>query len=106
MFKIALRNVMARKGRLLLSTPAAIAGCAFLAGVLVFSDTINDTIKRVFATAYDKTDAVVRSSSVIHRNFEGDLRGDIPDTAVAQVQKVPGVKSAVASVMGSAIVTD
>ncbi|HEY4333580.1 MAG TPA: FtsX-like permease family protein, partial [Ilumatobacteraceae bacterium] len=106
MLRIALKNVMARKGRLLLSSLAVIAGCAFLSGVFVFSDTINDTIQRVFATAFDKTDAVVRSASVIHQNFGGDIRGEIPETLIAQVQAVPGVKTAVGSVMGSAVLTD
>ncbi len=43
MFKISLKSALARKGRLLLTSLAVIAGCAFLSGVFVFSDTIRGT---------------------------------------------------------------
>ena len=106
MLKIALKNVLARKGRLLLSALAVIAGCTFLSGVFVFSDTINDTIQRVFATAFDKTDAYVRSANVVTNDLEGDQRGQIKDSLIDQVQKVPGVKSAVGDIVATAVVTD
>ncbi|MCU1393370.1 MAG: transporter substrate-binding protein [Ilumatobacteraceae bacterium] len=106
MLRIALKNVLARKGRLLLSSLAVIAGCAFLSGVFVFSDTINDTIQRVFATAYDKTDAYVRSANVIKSDFGGDQRGTIDESLIDQVSKVPGVKSAVGDIVATAVVTD
>ena len=106
MLRIALKNVLARKGRLLLSALAVIAGCAFLSGVLVFSDTINARIDSLFATAYDKTDAYVRSSVVISSDFGDDVRGQIPASLVAEVAQVSGVKSADPDVRGIAIVTD
>ncbi|MCU1367852.1 MAG: transporter substrate-binding protein [Ilumatobacteraceae bacterium] len=106
MLRIALKNVLGRKGRLLLSALAVIAGCAFLSGVLVFSDTINARIDSLFATAFDKTDAYVRSSVVIKNDFGDDLRGQISEDLVKQVAAVPGVKSADADVRGIAIVTD
>ena len=106
MLRIALKNVLARKGRLLLSALAVIAGCAFLSGVFVFSDTINDTISRVFATAYDKTDAFVRSAHVVKSDFGGDQRDHIDESLVEQIRKVPGVKSAVGDVVSTAVVTD
>jgi putative ABC transport system permease protein len=106
MLKIALKNVLARKGRLLLSALAVIAGCAFLSGVFVFSDTIRGSIDSLFATAYDKTDAFVRSSTVIESDFGDNIRGQISDTLVEQVQAVPGVKAADADVRGTALVTN
>ena len=106
MLRIALKNIMARKGRLLLSALAVIAGCAFLSGVFVFSDTINDTISRVFATTYDKTDAFVRSANVVKSDFGGDRRDQIDESLVDQIRKVPGVKSAVGDVVATAVVTD
>src|SRR4051794_16918578 len=106
MLRVALKNVLGRKGRLLLSALAVIAGCAFLSGVLVFSDTINARIDSLFATAFDKTDAYVRSSVVIKNDFGDDLRGQISEDLVKQVEAVPGVKSADADVRGTAIITD
>jgi putative ABC transport system permease protein len=104
--KIALKNVLARKGRLLLSALAVIAGCAFLSGVFVFSDTINDTISRVFATAFDKTDSFVRSANVVKNDFGGDQRGQIDESLIDQIRQVPGVKSAVGDIVATAVVTN
>ena len=94
MFRISLKNVLARKGRLLLTSMAVIASCAFLSGVFVFSDTINASINRLFATAYAQTDAFVRSSNVIEGDFGADTRGRLPDSVIAEVAAVPGVTEA------------
>ena len=106
MLRIALKNVLVRKGRLLLSSLAVIAGCTFLSGVFVFSDTINASIDDLFATAFEKTDAHVRSAVVISNDFGEDLRGQIPESLAEEVRQVPGVKVADPDVMGTAVVTD
>jgi len=106
MLRIALKNVLARKGRLLLSALAVIAGCTFLSGVFVFSDTINAQIDKLFATAYDKTDSYVRSAVKIDSDFGDDIRGTIPDTDIEKVRAVPGVKAADGDVQGTAVVTN
>jgi len=89
MLRIALKNVLARKGRLLLSALAVIAGCAFLSGVFVFSDTIRGSIDKLFATAFDKTDAYARSAVSIKSDFGQEQRGSIPDSVIAQIEAVP-----------------
>lgn len=102
MFRIALKNTLARKGRLLLTAMAIIAGCAFLSGVFVFSDTIRGTFDRLFANAYEKTDAFVRSSNVIEGDFGAESRDRLPDTLIGQIRLLPGVAEAQGDVMGFA----
>ena len=80
MFRISLKSTLARKGRLLLTSLAVIAGCAFLSGVFVFSDTIRGSFDRLFANAYENTDAFVRSSNVIEADFGAESRDRIPDS--------------------------
>jgi putative ABC transport system permease protein len=46
---------LARKGRLVLTSLAVIAGTAFLSGVFVFSDTIKGSFDKLFANAYART---------------------------------------------------
>ena len=46
MFKIALKGIMARKGRLLLTSLAVILGTSFLAGTYIFSDTLDEVVQR------------------------------------------------------------
>ncbi len=102
MFRIALRSTMARKGRILLTSLAVIAGCAFLAGVFVFSDTINASFEKIYTNAYAKTDAVVRSSNVIEGDFGDETRDRLPDSVIDQVAAVPGVETVTGQVQGFA----
>jgi putative ABC transport system permease protein len=104
-FKLSLRNIWSRKGRLLLTAIAVIAGTAFLSGVFVFTDTIKGSFDEMFASAYAKTDAVVRSGNVVEGDFGEESRDRIAVTLVDQVAAVPGVTEAHGDVTGSATVT-
>src|SRR6478672_10602639 len=101
MFKLSLKNVLARKGRLLLTAAAIIAGTTFLSGVFVFSDTIRGTFDQIFSSAYAKTDAFVRSTNKVDAGFD-TTRDQLPDSLIATVQAVPGVASATGDVQGFA----
>jgi putative ABC transport system permease protein len=106
MFKIALKSTMARKGRLLLTSLAVIAGCAFLSGVFIFSDTIRSSFDTLFANAFEKTDAFVRSSNVIEGDFGAESRDRLPESLVAEIGALPGVSEAVGDVQGFARVAN
>lgn len=102
MLRIALKSALARKGRLLLTSLAVIAGCAFLSGVFVFSDTIRGSFDRLFADAYAGTDAYVRSSNVIEGEFGSESRDRLPDTVVDEIRALPGVRQAEGDIQGFA----
>ena len=105
MLRLALRNLMARKGRLFMSALGVIASCTFLAGVFVFSDTITSSFDRLFANAYHNTSIVVRSSNVIKGDFGSDQRDTIDESVLAAVKAVKGVSIADGNVTGSAAMT-
>lgn len=105
MFKLSLKNIWSRKGRLVLTALAVIAGTAFLSGVFVFTDTIKGSFDKLFANAYATTDAYVRSADVIEGEFGEELRANIDATVLDVVSAVPGVESAQAEVAGSAAIT-
>ncbi|MCB1000255.1 MAG: FtsX-like permease family protein [Acidimicrobiales bacterium] len=102
MFRLAFKSALARKGRLVLTSLAVIAGCAFLSGVFVFSDTIQGSFDKLFADAYEDTDAFVRSSNVIEGDFGQESRDRLPDSVIADVAAVPGVRAAFGDVQGFA----
>ena len=102
MLKLALKGILARKGRLLLTSLAVILGTSFLAGTFIFSDTLKKSFHDLFANVFEDTDAYVRSNSVIEGDFGAEERQRIPDTITAQVAKVPHVKTAEGSVFGFA----
>jgi putative ABC transport system permease protein len=93
MFRIALKNVLARKLRLVTSGFAVILGVGFMAGGLVLTDTINHTFDVLFADIFAGTDTVVRSATEIDSDF-GSVRGRIPADLVAEVGAVDGVARA------------
>ena len=106
MFKLSMKNIWSRKGRLVLTALAVIAGTAFLSGVFVFTDTIKGSFNSLFADAYDTTDAFVRSSDVIEGDFGEDLRASFDASVIGVVAAVPGVESAQADVDGLAAITN
>lgn len=106
MFRLSLKNIWSRKGRLVLTALAVIAGTAFLSGVFVFTDTIKGSFNTLFANAYSNTDSFVRSSDVIEGEFGDDLRATIDGSIVDVVAAVPGVKAAQADVNGAASITN
>ncbi len=105
MLTLSLKHVWARKGRLLLTAIAVIAGTAFLSGVFVFTDTIRGSFTRMFADAYAGTDAYVRSSNVIEGQFGEEQRARIPDALLDVVSGVPGVAEAHGDVQSTAVIT-
>ena len=105
MFKLSLRNIWSRKGRLLLTAIAVIAGTAFLSGVFVFTDTIKGSFNEMFASAYANTDAFVRSSNVIEGEFGEETRDRIDVALVDEVLAVSGVTEAYGDVFGTATVS-
>jgi putative ABC transport system permease protein len=114
MAKVALRGLMDHKGRLVSTVLAVGLGVAFVAGVLVLTDTMNKTFDDLFATVYEGTDAVVRSDQTIDAGEAGggqEIRGRIPtegsaESLLATVRETPGVAEAEGSVQGYARIID
>ncbi|WP_225640821.1 ABC transporter permease [Streptomyces werraensis] len=75
MLKATLRSFLAHKGRLLLSALAVVLSVAFVAGSLIFSDTVSRTFDRLFAS----------SSADVTVQPREDLEAAVPTGAVATV---------------------
>jgi len=104
MFRLALRSIAARWGRLVLTSLAIVASTAFLSGTFVFKDTISRTFDALFANVYDRVDAYVQSSNSVENLFGLENRDRLPADIVAEVKAIPGVADAQASVTGDAVV--
>src|SRR6478752_2142605 len=102
MLRLARKSVMAHKRRLIGTGLSVIIGIAFLAGTFVFTDTIKRTFDNLFADVFKNTDVYVRSNQSIESDFGQTQRPRIPDSLVAEVQKVPGVAEAAGTVQGYA----
>src|SRR5687768_13960085 len=99
MLKASLRSVLSHKLRLALSAVAVVLGVAFVAGTLIFTDTINRTFDNLFEQV--SSDVTVTKKSA----FEGTLEGPqalfpstVPAELVDRIRQVPGVQAVVGAV--------
>ncbi|MFM7044268.1 MAG: ABC transporter permease, partial [Ilumatobacteraceae bacterium] len=69
------------------------------------TDTIKGSFNTMFASAYAKTDAFVRSAQVIEGDFGNEQRDRIDLSLVDEVRSVPGVAEAFGEVVGTATLT-
>lgn len=104
MFRLALRSVAARWGRLVLTSLAIVASTAFLSGTFVFKDTIERTFDALYANVYERVDAYVQSSNSVENLFGLERRDRLPASIVDVVKAIPGVADAQASVSDDAVV--
>ncbi|MFC5905975.1 ABC transporter permease [Streptacidiphilus monticola] len=99
MLKATLRSFLAHKGRLFLSLLAVVLSVAFVAGTLLFTDTIGTTFDRLFrSTSADVTvtphDDLESSQG---QNFSGVVP-TVPAALVGRVAAVPGVRQSLGRV--------
>ncbi|MEU5385049.1 ABC transporter permease [Kitasatospora cineracea] len=111
MYRTALRNVLAHKGRLLMTVLAVLLGTAFVAGTLVFSDTMGQAMRNSYSTSFSDVSVLVSASGA---DDGGPADGDAqpkdrtsltPDT-VKQLAALPGTERARGVVSGFTGVAD
>ena len=102
MLRLALRSTLAKRRRLAATVLAVLLGVAFLAGTLVFTDTIGRTFDDLFASIYANTDSYVRAEANVDTDQGPSQRGRMPESTVQVVAAVPGVAEAKGSVAGFA----
>src|SRR5690242_18641868 len=83
MIKVALKGLAGRKVRALLTALAVVIGVSMVSGTFVLTDTIKQAFDGIFAESYADTDAVVT--------------GQVPASVLKDVQALPGVETAAAS---------
>ena len=96
MLKATLRSFLAHKGRLLLSALAVVLSVAFVAGSLIFSDTVTRTFDRLFAST--SADVTVEPKQDLKSSVPTGATETVPASLAGQVAKVAGVASTHADV--------
>ncbi len=92
MLKATLRSFFAHKGRLFLSALAVILSVAFVAGSLIFSDTVSRTFDRLFAST--SADVTITAKEDIDEGMPTGLVPTVPAALAEQVASVEGVERA------------
>jgi putative ABC transport system permease protein len=93
-FRVAFKDLMARKRRLVTTGLAVVLGIAFLTGTQVLSTVLEDSIDSLISDVYKGMDAVVRSPQSQDLGFGQEVRSPVPASTVEQVAAVDGVREA------------
>ncbi|MGD9484035.1 FtsX-like permease family protein [Streptomyces sp. TRM70308] len=98
MFRTAVRNVLAHKARLLMTTLAVLLGVAFVSGTLVFTDTISSAYHKGSEKGFEHVDVAVQPTS-----GASGTPGEAPALSqelLDETAALPGVDSAIGAVSG------
>ncbi|MEU9101996.1 FtsX-like permease family protein [Streptomyces sp. NPDC048361] len=99
MFKTALRNVLAHKARLLMTVLAVMLGVAFVAGTLVFTDTLGNAFRNQSAKSYDKVAVAVTTYGSAD---DAERDPGVSKQTLQKMEKLDGVASVTGRVEGFA----
>ncbi|MGH2933111.1 MAG: ABC transporter permease [Gaiellaceae bacterium] len=92
---VALKGLLGRKLRAVLTAVAIVLGVAMISGTYVLTDTIKAAFNTVFTTVYAKTDAVITGKNALGTNNNNNsLPPSFPGSLLGKVQKLPGVAAA------------
>src|SRR3954454_3653343 len=92
MTKLALKGLLARKLRTVLTGFAVVLGVAFVAGTFVFTDTIDASFKDLFERTSKGVDVSVQSRLAVEADFAAPPT--MPADTLDKVRAVPGVEQA------------
>ncbi|HWK25154.1 MAG TPA: FtsX-like permease family protein [Solirubrobacter sp.] len=92
MIAVALKGLLGRKVRALLTAFAVVIGVAMVSGTLVLTDTIQKAFDGIFNASYAQTDAVISGKEIVTGSQSG--AATIPASLLATVQELPEVAAA------------
>ncbi|GAB7030940.1 FtsX-like permease family protein [Streptomyces sp. NPDC021749] len=106
MLRTALRNVLAHKARLLMTALAVLLGVAFVAGTLIFSDTVGEAVKNASAKNLQDVAVSVQATDpeapVADAGKDGKRATALDDRLADRIRALPGVASVRPNVTGQA----
>ncbi len=105
MFKLTIKELVAHKLRMLTTAFAVLLGVAFMAGTLVFTDTISATYDSALADADEGVDAYVRTPSEIDLGY-GEPGPRLDASLINTVASVDGVDEVALRINGYAQLVD
>jgi putative ABC transport system permease protein len=105
--RAAIRSILARKVRLVLTVLSVVLGVGFMAGTYVLTDTMTRAFNELVDTSLSSIDVLVRSSNAFTAQTSSlEEREPMPATVLDTVAGVEGVERAVGDVIGYAQIVD
>lgn len=100
MLRVALRNLLARKARLVMSGLAIVLGVAFLSGVLIFSQGLNKTFDGIIQGSTPDGTVRVEDSEAFSGGQVGVSAATLTPRTVEQLSALPQIEKADGNVDG------
>ena len=100
MTRLALKGLLGRKVRAVLTALAIVLGVAMVSGSFVLTDTISKAFTSIFSSAYDNTDAVVSGKKLVDYSSSGNAT--VSPALLDTIRKQSGVEAAAGAVMDMA----
>ena len=95
MSRVALKGLLFRRGRSILTAIAIVLGVAMVSGTFVLTDTITKAFDGIFSASYSNTSAVITGRSVVSEST-GNVT--VPESLVPRVRRLPSVASAAGAI--------
>jgi putative ABC transport system permease protein len=97
MRRVALKGLLGRKLRTVLTMLAIVIGVSMIAGTFVLTDTIDRAFTTVFDSSYENTDAVVSGKKLVDWSASGNAT--VPASLVAKIRALPDVDEAAGTIL-------
>ncbi len=91
MITAALKGLLGRKTRTVLTALAIAIGVGMVSSTLIFTDTIQKAFDNVFSSSYKNTSLVISSKEIVKGAATGPT---VPASLLPRVQTLPGVEAA------------
>jgi putative ABC transport system permease protein len=103
MIRFAIRALIQRKLRTVLTALSIVLGVAMVSGTYVLTDSIGTAFDSIFGQTYKNTDAAITGKSAISNNqSDTTTPATFNQNLLAQVQALPEVGAAIGSVSAEA----
>ena len=90
MIAVALKGLLGRKTRAILTGLAIVLGVAMVSGTFVLTDTINRAFNTIYTSSYAHTDLVISGKKLVDNSASGNAT--VPASLVAKVRALPDVQ--------------
>jgi putative ABC transport system permease protein len=97
MKRVALKGLLGRKTRAILTAFAIVLGVAMVSGTFVLTDTINRAFHTIYSSSYTHTDLVISGKKLVDNSPGGNAT--IAASLVATVRALPDVQEAAGTII-------
>jgi len=94
--RVAIRGLLARPVRTILTALAIVLGVAMVSGTYVLTDTIENAFNGIFSSSYRNTSVVIAGKEVVADSSSGSAT--VPESLLPKVRRIDGVQEAAGAI--------